>query len=56
MLGAVLGEASEVKGAIQQYKKAVGPLGNRAAFADLVQQNKGKFSIASCTPIDIDRI
>lgn len=54
VLGAVLGEPSEVKGAIQEYKKVVGPLGNRAAFAELVRQ--WKLSIAACTPIDIDRI
>ena len=56
VLGAVLGEAHEVKGAVQQYQKAVGPLKNRAAFADFCQENKAKFQIASCTPIDVDRI
>jgi len=56
VLGAVVGEAAEVKGAVQQYKKAIGPLNSRAAFAEFLQQNKGKMQIASCTPIDVDRI
>ncbi len=56
VLGAVTGEASDVKGAVQQYQKAIGPLKNRAAFAEFCQQNKAKLHIASCTPIDVDRI
>lgn len=56
VLGAVVGEAAAVKGAVQQYKKAIGPLGNRAAFSDFLRQNVGKFSVANCTPIDIDQI
>lgn len=56
VLGAVIGEASDVKGAVQQYQKAIGPLKNRAAFADFCQQNKGKVQIVACVPIDIDRI
>lgn len=56
VLGAVLGESSEVRGAIQQYKKAIGPLENRSAFADFIRQNPGKFTMAACTPIDADQI
>jgi hypothetical protein len=56
VLGAVIGEASDVKGAVQQYTKAVGPLKNRAAFAEFVQQNKAKLQIVNCVPVDVDRI
>lgn len=52
VLGMVFGEASVVRGAIQQYQKAVGPLTNRAAFNDFVQQNNKQFQIAACVPID----
>lgn len=56
ILGAVVGEASDVKGAVQQYQKAIGPLKNRSAFADFVQQNRTKLQIVSCVPVDVDRI
>lgn len=56
VLGAVVGEASDVRGAIQQYQKAVGPVNSRTAFADLVSQNKGKLTVTACVPIDVDRI
>jgi excinuclease UvrABC nuclease subunit len=56
VLGMVIGEASVVRGAIQQYQKAVGPLTNRAAFNDFVQQNQNLFKIDSCVPIDTTQI
>jgi hypothetical protein len=54
VLGAIVAEANIVKGAVQQYQKAVGPLNNRAAFNDFVRSNK--FQLASCVPIDVDQI
>ena len=49
--GAVLGEANEVRGALQQHIKAIGSISNRAHFNQFVQRNKLK--LAACTPIDI---
>ena len=50
VLGVVVGEPSEVRGAIQQYQKAVGPVVNRTAFNDFVRQYK--LQLGACTPID----
>lgn len=55
ILGAVVGEASVVKGAVQQYRKANGDISNRSAFADFCQQNKTRFTITACVPIDVDK-
>ena len=52
VIGTVVGDPSVVKGAIQQYQKAIGPLNNRAAFNDFVRQNPNLFQISACTPID----
>lgn len=51
VLGLVIEEPSKVRGAIQQFQKAVGPLVNRAAFNDFVRQNN--FQVGSCTPVDV---
>lgn len=56
VLGAVSGTAADVRGAIQQYQKAIGPINSRAAFADMLQQNKGKFQIVNCVPIDVAKV
>jgi hypothetical protein len=56
VLGAVHGEASDVRGAVQQYQKAVGPIKNRAAFAEFFRQNSAKMQLVSCVPVDVDKI
>lgn len=50
VLGIVVGDPAKVRGAIQQFQKAVGPISNRAAFNDFVRTHG--LQIANCIPID----
>ena len=47
VLGAVIEDSAKVKGALQQYMKAVGPMRDRGDFSNFIRVNSFKIAALS---------